>query len=134
MTNIFSKLAEKRIREAIERGDFNDLPGKGQPLELEDWSGTPEELRLAYKILKNAGYVPPEIQAKKEILQIEDLLASDLDEKEKYVQIKKLNFLVTKLNLMRQSPIHLEKDQRYFEKVVDRISTTSKEESKKGPK
>lgn len=55
---IFDKLAEERIREAIDRGDFDDLPGKGKPLDLEDDRHLPDDLRLAYKILKNAGCLP----------------------------------------------------------------------------
>ena len=58
-------IAEKRIAEAIANGDFDDLPGSGKPLELDDDSLLPEELRLAYRILKNAGFVPPEIESLK---------------------------------------------------------------------
>ena len=53
-----SIIAEQRIREACERGAFDSLPGAGKPLELEDDSHIPEDLRMAYKLLKNAGYVP----------------------------------------------------------------------------
>ena len=49
-------IAERRIEEAIGRGEFDDLPGAGQPLELADLDPSlPEELRMAYRILKNAG-------------------------------------------------------------------------------
>ena len=58
-------IAEQRIAEAIANGDFDDLPGCGKPLELDDDSLLPEELRLAYRILKNAGFVPPEIESLK---------------------------------------------------------------------
>ncbi|HEX6413120.1 MAG TPA: DnaJ family domain-containing protein [Burkholderiales bacterium] len=58
-------IAEQRIAEAIANGDFDDLPGSGKPLELDDDSLLPEELRLAYRILKNAGFVPPEIESLK---------------------------------------------------------------------
>jgi len=54
-------LAERRIEEAIARGKFDDLPGAGRPLELDDIDPLlPEELRLAYRILKNAGFAPAE--------------------------------------------------------------------------
>lgn len=56
-----SIIAEQRIREACERGAFDSLPGAGKPLELEDNSHIPEDLRMAYKLLKNAGYVPEEV-------------------------------------------------------------------------
>ena len=55
-------IAEQKIAEAIENGDFDDLPGAGKPLELDDDSLVPEDLRLAYRILKNAGFVPPEVK------------------------------------------------------------------------
>ena len=51
-------IAEQKIQEALRNGEFDDLPGKGEPLHLEDESGIPEELRLAYKILKNADCLP----------------------------------------------------------------------------
>jgi hypothetical protein len=57
-------LAERRIEEAIERGEFDDLPGAGRPLDLDDLDPSlPEELRLAYRILKNAGMSTAEMAA-----------------------------------------------------------------------
>ena len=46
-------IAEKRIAEAMDKGEFDNLPGRGKPLEIEDLSAVPEDLRMAYKILKN---------------------------------------------------------------------------------
>ena len=55
-------LAERRIEEAIARGEFDDLPGAGRPLELDDLDPLlPEELRLAYRILRNAGFSLAEV-------------------------------------------------------------------------
>jgi len=126
MSDIFRILAEKKIKEAQEKGEFDNLEGMGKPLDFTEWDRVPEELRLAYKILKNAGYTPPEIELKKEITRIEDFLASCPDEEEKYRQLKKLNFLVTKLNMMRSVPINLEKNQQYFNKIVDKTKVASK--------
>ncbi|CAG9612293.1 hypothetical protein BACCIP111899_01466 [Bacillus rhizoplanae] len=81
--DIFSILAEERIRQAMKNGDFEDLPGKGKPLELEDLSMIPEELRISYKILKNAGMIPEEMQLQKDMLKIEDLIACCHDEVER---------------------------------------------------
>jgi hypothetical protein len=67
-------LAERKIAEAVSRGELDDLPGRGRPLDLEDDALVPEDLRLAYRILKNAGYVPPEVQELKEIAALENLL------------------------------------------------------------
>ena len=54
----FERVVEERIRSAQKRGDFDNLPGSGKPISFEDDRFVPEELRLAYKILKNAGFVP----------------------------------------------------------------------------
>ncbi|HEY7527996.1 MAG TPA: DnaJ family domain-containing protein, partial [Candidatus Deferrimicrobiaceae bacterium] len=61
-------LAESKIREAMERGEFDRLPGAGKPLSLDDDSMVPHELRVAYRILKNAGCLPPELELRKEII------------------------------------------------------------------
>ena len=71
----FQKIAERRIIEAINRGEFDNLPGAGQPLELVDDSHVPEDLRMAYLMLKNAGFVPPEIYLIREFVKTEQLLA-----------------------------------------------------------
>lgn len=123
--SMFQKRVEKRIREAQENGDFDNLAGSGKPLDLSSWEKVPEEMRLAFTILKNAGFKPPELELKKEIGQIEELLAGDLEESEKYRQIKKLNFLITKLNETRTGPMNLEKNQKYYEKIVNRTTVAS---------
>lgn len=70
-----SWLAEQKIEEAVRNGEFDDLPGKGKPIVPEDLSGVPEELRVSYRILKNAGMLPEEMQLRKECLELADLLA-----------------------------------------------------------
>lgn len=99
----FEKIVEERIRKAQKKGEFENLVGSGKPLKFNsDWF-IPEELRLAYKILKNADCVPPEIELKKEIKQTEDLLAGMQETSEKYRILKKLNFLIMKLNTIRDT-------------------------------
>jgi hypothetical protein len=118
----YEKIVEQRIKEAVEKGEFDNLPGKGKPIPLEDDSHVPEDLRLAYKLLKNADCLPPELVEKKEILQMEDMLAAIPDEKERYRLIKKINFKIMKLNVMgRKSPL-LEEKQIYYKKLVDKIA------------
>lgn len=117
----FQKIVEKRIKDAEKRGEFDDLPGSGEPLTFEDDSQIPEDLRLAYKILKNADCLPPEIQLRKEIRQMEDMLEKIPDEREKYRQIKRINLKIMQLNMMgRKSPL-LEENQIYYQKVIDKI-------------
>ena len=124
--DIMDKIAEERIREAIERGEFDDLPGKGKPLDLEDDSHLPPDLRMAYKILKNADCLPPELELRKEIRTTEQLLAGVQDTQEKYKQMKKLNYLIMKLNMTRRVSMALEENQHYYEKVVDKIGSSKK--------
>jgi hypothetical protein len=117
----FLKIVEQRIQEALEKGEFENLPGHGQPLSLEDDSRIPDDLRLAYKILKNADCLPPEIQLKKEIRQMEEMLATIPDEREKYRQIKRINYKIMKLNLMgHRSPL-LEERQIYYKRLVEKL-------------
>ena len=118
----YQKIIEQRIKEADEKGEFEDLPGQGEPLNLIDDSNVPEDLRLAYKILRNADCLPPELEAKKEIRQMEDLLDNIPDEKEKYKLIKKINYQIMKLNVAgKKSPLFEEKE-IYYKKVVDKLS------------
>ncbi|OGP63218.1 MAG: molecular chaperone DnaJ [Deltaproteobacteria bacterium RBG_13_49_15] len=123
MLNGYDKIVEERIKKAMSEGEFNNLPGSGKPLNLEDDRFVPEDLRLAYKILKNADCIPPEIELKKEIAKTEDLLAGMKDTAEKYGTLKKLNFLIMKLNSMRKSTIELDMPQQYTGKLVDRLSS-----------
>ena len=116
----FQKLVERRIEDAQKNGDFDDLPGSGEPLRLEDDSRVPDDLRLTYKILKNADCLPPELQLRKEIRQMEDMLDGIPDEKEKYRQIKRINYKIMKLNLMGKHMPLLEEKQRYFTTLVNR--------------
>ncbi len=119
----FEKIVEERIRHAQRKGEFNALPGSGQPMDLAKDRHVPEDLRLAYKILKNADCLPPEVELKKEIDQAEDLLAHMEDEREKYSILKKINFLVMKLNTLRGGKAMFEVPQHYTGKLAQRITT-----------
>ena len=117
----FEKIVEERILKAQKKGDFENLIGSGKPLKLNENYYIPEELRLAYKILKNADCLPPEIELKKEIKQTEDLLAGMQETSEKYRILKKLNFLIMKLNTLRDTSIMNEMPQHYMEKLVGHL-------------
>jgi hypothetical protein len=120
---IFSHIiAERKIQEAIRNGELDDLPGKGKPLQLDDDSHIPEELRLAYKILKNADCLPPEVEMKKEILRMRDLLEGTEDLDEKYRIMKRLNFQILKLNMLKPVSPLLEENEVYYDKVIEHLS------------
>ena len=115
------RLAEERIRQAQEEGVFDDLPGRGQPLNLEDDAHVPEDLRMAWRVLKNAGCLPPELLAEREIHTARELLAGMTDEAERHLQMQRLNLMVTRLNESRRRPVQLEARQEYYEKIVARV-------------
>jgi hypothetical protein len=95
----FDWVAEQKILEALARGELDDLPGAGRPLALDDDALVPQDLRLAYRILKNAGFVPPEVEARREIAELERLLyeGAALDETARARAAKKLALLRTRI-------------------------------------
>jgi len=121
MFTVWRKIAENKIREAIDNGEFENIPGAGETLNIKDDSHIPQELRMAHKILKNANCLPPELELKKEILRTEEMLAKEPDEEKKYKQMKKLNYLVMKLNMTRRIPISFEEKEGYFHRIVDKM-------------
>ena len=116
-------IAERRIQEAIERGEFDDLPGKGKPLHLgEDDRTVPEELRMAYRMLKNAGLLPPEVELHKEILRLTDLLDAVHDEEGRRERRRELDYKLMKLNMMLRRPVNLEGSPEYRDRVEEKLS------------
>lgn len=89
--DIFEIIAERRIREAMERGEFDNLPLKGKPLPPDDLAGVPDELRIVYKIMKNSGVLPEELELKKEILNLRALIEACDDDGEIRILRKKMS-------------------------------------------
>ena len=122
MINAIRLIAERRISEAIRKGQLDVEGWRNKPLPMTNDYLVPEELRMAHKILKNAGCLPPEIETKKEIQQIEDLLANCEDECTRVKQIKKLNYLMMKLDGMKGDTLNIESQEKYYQQVVERIT------------
>jgi hypothetical protein len=120
--DIFARIAERLIREAMENGEFDNLEGAGKPLNFADETWIPEDLRIAYRVLKNAGYIPPEIELRNEIINMSSLINTIDDDKERLKKIKELNFILLKLNTMRKSPFDLDNFPEYERKVVDKLT------------
>ena len=115
-------IAEERIREAMARGEFANLPGAGKPLHLEDNAMVREDLRVAYKILKNAGCIPPELELRKEILTLRDLLRTIEEEDEKKTKIRELNYKLLKLNIMGRRTVILDEFPEYRERILGKMA------------
>ena len=114
----FHRVVEERIREAQKAGAFDNLPGKGKPLELEDLSWVPEDLRMAYHVLKNAHVLPPEAQLRKEIYTLQDLLKYVEDEDERRAMLKDVEWKVIHLDLLRRRSFFVPTARFYGKKLV----------------
>lgn len=112
----FSRIAERKIVEAQKKGLFSDLEGRGKPLKQEEIS-VPEDLRLAYRMLKTAGYIPEELALKKEIHNTQELLKSTEEVKDKYKLLTKLNLMIRRFNLKHTSRISQEIPEIYLSKI-----------------
>ena len=113
-------VVEERIQEALRRGDFDDLPGAGRPLDLDDAPLVPPELRVAYRILKNTGYVPPEILERREIAELEGAIAGIADVEARRRALAKLAVLRTKLGARRGRNLAL--NAYYERKLVEKLA------------
>lgn len=116
--SFLEKLVEQKILQAQQEGAFDNLPGTGKPLVIEDDSSVPQDLRLAFKILKNSHCLPPEMELHKEILRLKDLLDTVQEKDERVRRVREINLLVTKLNLLRRKPLPLETRQIYAARLL----------------
>src|SRR5512147_2983839 len=96
----FDKIVEALIKEAQERGEFDDLPGKGKPIDLTSYFEAPEEIRVAQSVLKNAGMTSTEVQLLKEISGLKQLVVAVVDEKKKEEIQKQIQQKQIELSLM----------------------------------
>ncbi len=119
----FEALVEQRIKKAQKEGIFDNLAGRGKPLKFED-QHVPEELRLAHKILKNAGFLPPEVDVRKKITRLEQLLGeTGYDSQERSKVQKKLNYLLTKLGTTRGGSLSFPMlTDEYRENIIKKLS------------
>ena len=119
--NILDHIVENRINEAIERGELSDLPGQGAPLTLDDDSMIPQELRMAYRILRNTGFVPPEVATLREIgdleRQIEELPQGGVRAR----ALRKLQLLRARLEASGQFSHACNLASPYAGKLLDRL-------------
>ena len=115
------RIAEQKILDALERGEFDRLPGAGRPLELDDLARVPEELRSAYLLLKSAGILPEELALKQELVRLGDLIAACHDDgaRQKLVSARTSAALRYALLLEKRGfgPAH----QEYGDRLAERL-------------
>jgi hypothetical protein len=114
----FQRIAEQRILEAQRAGAFDDLPGKGKPLELEDLTWVPEDLRVGYKVLKNAHVLPPEAELLKDIHTLEDLLKHVEEEGARKALAKSIQWKLIHLDMIKRRATPVSSVRAYGRKLI----------------
>ena len=105
MFNALAQIAEMKMREAIKNGELDNLPGKGKPLEIDNMSFIPAELRMAYRIIKNSGLVPVEVSLNKELDTLKKKIEESADEKERKFLKRKLIELGVRCKILMERRI-----------------------------
>lgn len=95
----FNKFVEDQIQKGISEGLFDNLKGSGKPINMDDYFNTPEDLRLAYSVLKNGNIIPPEIEILKDIERLKEQLAACTDDAKKKLLNKQLNEKILNFDL-----------------------------------
>lgn len=124
--DVIAFIAEQKILQAMQERDLTDSKYKFKPLPLEDDSFVPAELKIVYKILKNSGFLPPEVEERKEVKRLEDLISATEDAHERLRQMKKLDVLLMKIDAKRPSSTSISSQHAYYSNVVERITVNSK--------
>jgi len=114
---LLDSVVEQRIAQAIAEGAFDNLPGAGKPLDLDDDRMVPEDLRVGYRILKNAGFIPPEVEQRREIADLAVLLRHTTDDAALRRAAARLALLAVKLEAEGRE---LPPAGHYYDRIVDK--------------
>ncbi|MGU9869779.1 DnaJ family domain-containing protein [Kluyvera ascorbata] len=118
---LLDQWAERHITDAQRKGEFDNLSGQGEPLVLDDDSAVPEALRSGYRLLKNAGCLPPELEQRKQAVELADLLKGIRREDERYQELsRRLALMELKLQQAGLSTDFLRGD--YADKLMSKIN------------
>ncbi|MDN3558103.1 DnaJ family domain-containing protein [Halomonas maura] len=118
---LVDQLAEAHIQQALDGGALDRLPGRGQPLHLDDDSLVPPALRAGYRLLKNAGFLPPELELVREIREVESLIAR-LDHGEEHRRAcARLALLRSRLGSRGREPSLLLERGEYRDSLIRRL-------------
>src|SRR5215216_3808814 len=102
----FDQIVEAMIKEAMERGEFDNLPGKGKPVDLTEYFETPDEVCLANSVLKGADMISREVDLLKEIAELKQVLAAMVGEQKKQEITKKIQQKQMECSLMMERQKH----------------------------
>jgi hypothetical protein len=122
-------VAEQRIKEAMERGEFDGLPGQGRPIDLDEDANVPEELKMAYKLLKNGGYLDDgtEGAGARDALSLDAMLKASPDERATHRRMLKLQVMEARARDASGGGMNVDSGGEYYGKVVERVSISTKE-------
>ncbi|MBL8447212.1 MAG: DUF1992 domain-containing protein [Zoogloeaceae bacterium] len=119
---ILDQQAEERIRLAMSRGEFANLPGAGLPLVLDVEPLVPEEVRMVHHVLRNAGCLPPQIQAAKDATKLAEEAVGSSSGRGQHLAMCKLNLMLTALVAQGQGQMATNVLARYRHKLIDKLS------------
>lgn len=117
---LLDALVEQRIAAAAARGKFDDLPGVGAPLSLDEDALVPQEVRVANRILKNAGFVPPAVQQLRALRDLRTELNVVSDRATRYRLQARMLALDMALESLRGGPLVLPRE--YCRRIAERQS------------
>jgi len=121
-------VAEERIRQAQEQGVFENLPGSGRPLDADDAAHVPPELRMAWRLLKNGGYLDETHAADRErCANLDGLLGNNHTERRTLRRMLKLQVIESRCKALGRE-LRLDAGEQYHAKVVERVDVRSREE------
>ncbi len=120
--SFFQRVVEEKILAAQRAGAFDNLPGKGKPLELDDDTWVPDDLRIAYKMLKNARVLPPEAELLRDIHTLEDLLKHVENDGERRALAKSIQWKTIRLDLLKRRSFSSETIRHYGGKLAAKFS------------
>ena len=117
---LLDEWVERHISDAQRKGEFDNLPGSGEPLVLEDDSHIAPELRAGSRLLKNAGCLPPELEQRREAVELVDLLKSVRKDDPRHIELsRRLTLIELKLRQAGVSTDFLRGE--YCERLMQRI-------------
>ncbi len=132
--NIFTKIAEKKIDEAIKKGELDGLSCSGKALAslIDDDAHIGDDQRMAFKVLKNSGLLPPELELRGEITTLKELSYTSDDEGERLKILREIEYKLLKLNMQRKAlaPLSLDDFPCFGESLVEKALIRARDKNK----